>query len=143
MTCQEIINTAAVTVSPEESVLFAARLLSRYNIGALPVVSSSGKLRGIITDRDIALRCVAAGSDPAETPISHVMSRRLVTVNSDCDPKEAFRMMAERQVRRVAVIGEDNRFAGMLSLGDLAKIRGYEMEAASALKEISSNLRRL
>ncbi|MBE6991572.1 MAG: CBS domain-containing protein [Ruminococcaceae bacterium] len=143
MTCQEIINTAAVTVSPEESVLFAARLLSRYNIGALPVVSASGKLKGIITDRDIALRCVAAGSDPAETPVSHVMSRRLVTVGSQCDLKEASHVMAERQVRRVAVTDEDNSFVGMLSLGDLAKTGGYEMEAAAALKEISSNLRRL
>lgn len=143
MTCQDIINTAAVTVSPEESVLFAARLLSRYNIGALPVVSASGKLRGIITDRDIALRCVAAGSDPAETPVSHVMSRRLVTIGSQCDLKDASRAMAERQVRRVAVTGEDNSFVGMLSLGDLAKTQGYEMEAAAALKEISSNLRRL
>ena len=143
MTAQEIINTTAVTVSPDESVLFAARLLSRYNIGALPVVSASGKLVGIITDRDIALRCVAAGSDPSETLISHVMSRRLVTIKSDCDLKEASSLMSFRQVRRMAVTDDDDRFVGMISLGDLAKIQGYEMEAASALKEISSNLRRL
>lgn len=143
MTAHEIINPIAVTVSPGESVLFAARLMSRYNIGALPVVSESGKLKGIITDRDIALRCVASGSDPAETLISHVMSRRLVTVDAQCDLKEASRLMAQRQVRRVAVTDEDNSFVGLLSLGDLARAQGYEMEAAAALKEISGNLRRL
>lgn len=143
MTVQDMINPVAVTVSPEESTLFAARLMSRYNIGALPVVSASGKLQGILTDRDITLRCVAAGSDPAETPVSHIMSRRLVTVDSGCAPEEASRTMAERQVRRLPVTAHDHKFVGMLSLGDLAKNSKFEMEAASALCEISKNLRHL
>ena len=141
MTVQELINPAAVTVSSEESALFAARLMSRYNIGALPVVSPSGKLQGILTDRDITLRCVAAGSDPAETPVCHIMSRRLVTVSGDCTPAEASRTMAERQIRRLPVIAEDRRLIGMLSLGDLAGNHRFETEAASALCEISKNLR--
>ncbi len=143
MTCQELINAAAVTVSPGESVLLAARLMSRYNIGALPVVTRAGKLVGIVTDRDIALRCVAAESDPGQTQVETIMSRHLVTVDCQRDLAEAGRIMAQRQVRRVAVTGRDDRFLGIVSLGDMAKMKGYEMEAAEALREISSNLRRL
>lgn len=142
MEVQRIMSTKPISISGEESAAVAARLLSRHNIGALPVCSKEGKLRGIVTDRDIVLRCIAPGEDPKHTPVSDIMTRRLVWVDirDSCDT--AARLMASRQIRRLPV-QEDGRLVGMVSLGDLAKLRDFSTEAAEALSEISENIRNL
>ena len=83
MKIKEIMSNKVISVSPEESAAVAARLLSRYNIGALPVCGREGKLRGMVTDRDIVLRCVAAQEDPSRTKISEIMTRRDVSVDAE------------------------------------------------------------
>ena len=142
MEVQRIMSAKPISISGEESAAVAARLLSRHNIGALPVCSKEGKLRGIVTDRDIVLRCIAPGEDPKHTPVSDIMTRRLVWVDirDSCDT--AARLMASRQIRRLPV-QEDGRLVGMVSLGDLAKLRDFSTEAAEALSEISENIRNL
>ncbi|NLV49936.1 MAG: CBS domain-containing protein [Clostridiales bacterium] len=141
MLVSEIMHTGAVTVLPTDSADKAARLLARHNIGVLPVVSEDGKLRGMVTDRDIVVRCVAAENDPAETPLKEIMSRIVVTVSASDDIREAARKMTAEQVRRLPVT-ENGKLVGMLSLGDLARSGNCSMEAAKALSEISSNLHR-
>ena len=69
MNVKEVMSGRPITVSPEESAAVAARLLSRHNIGALPVCSKNGSLKGMITDRDIVLRCIAADEDPQTTKV--------------------------------------------------------------------------
>ena len=132
----------AVCVQPTDSVARAARLLYRNNVGALPVCAADGRLRGVVTDRDIVLRCVAAEINPAETLVREVMSRNLVTVSPDEDVREACRLMAEGQVRRLPVV-ERGKLVGILSLADLARSHNYSMEIARALSEISANVHRL
>lgn len=134
-------NSNVISVSPEESAAFASRLLSRHNIGALPVCSPDGKLRGIVTDRDIVLRCVAAENDPEQTPVREIMSRTVISVEPEDDVRAATRLMAEEQVRRLPVV-HGGRVVGMVSLGDMAKNQKFDMEAAKALSEISSNIKR-
>ena len=140
MTVREIMNTDVVSVAPEESVRCAARLMSRHNIGALPVCAEGGRLRGIVTDRDIVLRCVAQEMDPAETPVREIMTRAMVTAAPDDELACAAGRMADSQVRRVPVV-ENGRLVGMVALGDLARRRTCAMEAAQALCEISLNVR--
>ena len=142
MEVQKIMSAKPISISGEESAAVAARLLSRHNIGALPVCSREGKLRGIVTDRDIVLRCIAPGEDPKHTPVSDIMTRRLVWVDSRDSCDTAARLMASRQIRRLPV-QEDGRLVGMVSLGDLAKLRDFSAEAAEALSEISENIRNL
>ncbi len=142
MEVQRIMSAKPISISGEESAAVAARLLSRHNIGALPVCSKEGKLRGIVTDRDIVLRCIAPGEDPKHTPVSDIMTRRLVWVDSRDSCDTAARLMASRQIRRLPV-QEDGRLVGMVSLGDLAKLRDFSTEAAEALSEISENIRNL
>ena len=142
MEVQKIMSAKPISISGEESAAVAARLLSRHNIGALPVCSKEGKLRGIVTDRDIVLRCIAPGEDPKHTPVSDIMTRRLVWVDSRDSCDTAARLMASRQIRRLPV-QEDGRLVGMVSLGDLAKLRDFSTEAAEALSEISENIRNL
>lgn len=128
-----------VTIGQKEPVIAAARLLKRMNLGALPVTDDSGRLRGILTDRDIVLRCVASGSDPRTLEVREIMSRGVVTAAPGTEISEAARLMRGDQVRRLPVV-EGGKLVGMLSLADMA--RRCDMEAAAALADISSNLRR-
>ena len=140
MLVSEIMNRDVVTISPEESVALASRLLSRHNIGSLPVCSGDGRLRGIVTDRDIVLRCVANDADPDRTPVGDIMSRSVITVTPESDLSRAQELMSAGQVRRLPVT-QDGKIVGMLALGDMAVIDSTNIEAAKALSEISVSLR--
>ena len=139
MQVRELMNPNVVTVDPTYSAALDSRLLSRHNIGALPVCTAQGALRGVVTDRDIVLRCVAAEEDPAQTQVKDIMSRRPVVVEPDMDCLTASQLMAHHQVRRLPVV-EKGKVVGMVSLGDLAKCPSFDMEAAQALSEISENI---
>ena len=140
MQIRELMNPIVVTIAPEESAALAARLLSRHNLGALPVCGSDGGLRGIVTDRDIIIRCVAASEDPAKVPVRDIMTRDVETIAPSDDLAEAARRMARQQVRRLPVT-EGCKVVGMVSLGDLARCHACDMEAAAALSEISKNVK--
>ena len=141
MEVKEIMTRKPITVTPEENTALAARLLHHYNIGALPVCTEDGRLRGLVTDRDIVMRCIASGEEPEETKISHIMTRKMVTVAPEASVEQAAALMAREQVRRLPV-SEGGKLVGILSLGDIAKMRDHTMEAGETLCEISENIRR-
>ncbi|MBP1736977.1 MAG: hypothetical protein H6Q60_858 [Oscillospiraceae bacterium] len=140
MQIRDLMNPSVVSITPGESTALAARLLARHNIGSIPVCSEDGHLRGIVTDRDIVLRCVAAEEDPSQTPVRDVMSKTCITVSPEDDPREATRLMSSQQVRRLPVV-DDGKVVGMVSLGDLAVTHAFDMEASKALSEISENVK--
>ena len=137
----DIMSDRVISIGMDEPVSAAARLLKSHNIGAVPVCSGDGKLRGIVTDRDIVLRCVAADADPNTTPVKEIMSRGILTAQPFEDAEKAAMLMSQDQVRRLPVL-DNGRLVGIVALSDLARNSNCEMEAASALTEISSNLRR-
>jgi len=139
LTVSKVMSHGVVTVSPGESAAFASRLLSRHNLGALPVCEN-GRLSGVLTDRDIVLRCVAAGHDPETVSAGEIMSRQPVTAAPEDSLQQAAELMARAQVRRLPVL-KDGAVVGMVSLGDIAKARGPGV--AGALEKISENIRRL
>ena len=141
MLVKDLMTTQVVTITPGESTALAARLLSRYDLGALPVCQNDGRLRGIVTDRDLVLRCLAPGENPERVPVGDIMTRTCAWVSPRANVEEAARVMAEAQVRRLPVV-EDRKVVGMLSLGDLARSRGCEMEAGEALAEIARGVKR-
>lgn len=141
MKLEDLMTRTVVSITPEESVALAARLLKRHNLGALPVCSYDGKLLGIVTDRDIVTRCIAADQDPHRVPVQDIMSREVETARPEEAPKEAAARMAERQVRRLPVVS-DGAVVGMVALGDLATSRRCDTEAGEALSGISRNVRR-
>ncbi|HHU05779.1 MAG TPA: CBS domain-containing protein [Clostridiales bacterium] len=141
MKVSDLMTKNVVSISPDESTSLAARLLYRHNIGSLPVCSSDGKLRGILTDRDIVLRCVAAENDPEHTPVREIMSRAPISTSPDDDVRQAAEMMAAHQIRRLPVTKE-GKLVGMLSLGDISRTHSYNMEASRALSEISMNIKK-
>lgn len=139
MKVSDIMSGRVVTIGQHEPVIAAARLLKRMNLGALPVTDDKGKLKGMLTDRDIVLRCVAAGADAKTLEIREIMSRGVVTASPGHEVSEAARLMRADQIRRLPVV-EGGKLVGMLSIADMA--RRCDMEAAAALADISSNLRR-
>lgn len=142
MKVKEVMTTNVVCIEPNESAAVAARLLSRFNIGALPVCTKDGRLCGMVTDRDIVLRCVAADDDAQTVKVSEIMTRRIYSVDAQDSVQNASALMARQQIRRLPV-EEDGKLVGMVSLGDVAKLHDYSMEAAEALSEISMNTKKL
>ena len=138
MLVKEVMTPHVVSIAPEESAALAARLLARHGLGALPVCSAEGILRGMVTDRDIVLRCVAPEADPKSVPVKEIMSRRLAAVAPGDDVRQAARLMARRQP-----VVADGKVVGMVSLGDLAQCGRYEMEISRALTDISSVVQKL
>lgn len=139
MKVRDIMTNQVISVAPGESVDVAARTLTHYNIGALPVCGTDGKLCGLVTDRDLVTRCLASGRTPAQTTVREVMSREVRVAQPDMDAAVAAHLMGSRQVRRLPVV-ENGKLCGMLSLGDLAKREESAMDAADALTDITSNL---
>ena len=142
MQVSQLMNTHVITIAPDESAALAARLISRHNIGVLPVCGDDGTLRGVVTDRDIVLRCVAAEEDPAKTPVKAIMSKGVSTAAPADDLRTASYLMAQKQIRRLPVVSE-GKIVGMLSLGDIASSQQCHMEASKALADISDVIRRL
>ena len=140
MKVREIMTDQVITVSPGESVETAARMLTHYNIGILPVCSENGTLRGLITDRDLVTRCLAANRNPGKTIVREIMSDSVLAVQPDMEASVAAHLMGRQQVRRLPVVAE-GKICGMVSLGDLARREESVMDAADALSDISENMR--
>lgn len=138
----DLMSESVVSVGANEPIVAAARLLKKYNIGALPVCDDNGKLKGVVTDRDIAIRCVAGNLLPNKATVSEIMTRGAVTIDENAYIGDAARIMAEAQIRRLPVC-KDGALVGMLSLADLARSTDCDTEAAEALCEISKNIRHL
>ena len=139
MKVKELMTPNVIRIRPEEPVAVAARNLTHYNIGMLPVCGSDGRLRGVVTDRDIVTRCLAAGRSPEETTVGQIMTSQVHSVEPNTEASLAAAMMGKRQIRRLPVV-EAGKVCGMLSLGDLVCNPNSAYDATDALTEITSNL---
>lgn len=128
MSIEEICSRAVVIVSPNETVREAARRLARRKVGTLVVIDPAADDRpiGLTTDRDLVVRCVAAGLDPEETKIVHCMSTPVHTIRAGASVQEALARMSEEGVRRLVVTDDDGRLLGLVSLDDIVAHRAGE-----------------
>ena len=139
MKLREIMTDTVVRINPEETVAVAARTLARYNIGMLPVCGGDGRLCGVVTDRDLVTRCIAAGKEPTRTTVREVMTSNVVSARQDMDTVAAAQLMGRQQIRRLPVL-ENGRLCGMVSLGDLASKEETAYDATDALSGSSRNV---
>ncbi len=139
MKLREIMSKTVVRIHPEETVAVAARMLEHNNIGAMPVCGSDGRLCGMLTDRDIVTRCLAAGKAPQNTSVREIMTGKVYVGRPDMEVSMAAGLMGREQIRRLPVM-ENGKLCGMVSLGDLARKEESSIEAGDALTEISSHL---
>ncbi|MGS4948251.1 CBS domain-containing protein [Meridianimarinicoccus sp. RP-17] len=112
--------------SADTPVSEVARMMQKDDIGAIPV-GKDDKLIGMITDRDIALRVVAAGRDPVKTTAEEIMTKGIVYCRTTETVEDAIHLMDQKKIRRLPVIDENKRLVGMLSLGDVSHAVSREL----------------
>ena len=139
MKVREIMTKNVVRIHPDEPVEVAARALTHYNVGVMPVCGNDGRVCGVITDRDLVTRCVASGRSTGSTTVRDVMTGRVIAASPEMDVSAAAHLMGREQVRRLPVV-ENGKLCGMVSLGDLSKREENVMDAADALAEITANV---
>lgn len=139
MKIRELMTSPVIRIRSDETVEVAARTLTHYNIGALPVCGDDGRVCGLVTDRDLVTRCLAAGRMPGTTKVRDVMSGNVVAAAPDMEAGVAAHLMGRKQVRRLPVL-ENGKLCGMVSLGDLAGREDSSMDAADALTDICANI---
>lgn len=118
-TAREIMTSGAEHIDSTATVLDAARKLASEDFGALPICEG-GQLRGMVTDRDIVVKVIAGGLDPATTRVIDLVQGEVVTIGADDTMEEALRTMSQHQVRRLPVI-DGTELVGMVSQADIAR----------------------
>lgn len=134
--CRDIMTGSVRTATRENTLRQAAAMMRDGDMGSVPVVEN-GRLVGILTDRDIVVRSVADGRGP-DTSVSEAMTTDIFSVRPDDFVFEAIRLMGDKQVRRVPVVDEEGRLAGIIAMADIALEMEDEREIAETLEEISS-----
>ena len=119
MKVKECMCNNVTFVKPDCSIKDCAKIMSNNHIGCVPVCDNTNKVVGLVTDRDIILRCVACDKETNNTPISDIMTTNVCCCNPETDVKEAEKIMSDNQIRRIPVV-DNNKVVGMLTLGNLA-----------------------
>lgn len=122
-----LVNQSLVTVEPDAKVSEAARLMADKDVGAI-LVLTNGKPRGIITDRDIVVRCLAGNLDVSDTTVENVMTESLATCKETDGLFDCIRQMNSAGVRRIPVVNASGKAIGIVSFGDIAKFLSKELE---------------
>ena len=131
---RDVMTAGPTAVSPSTPVREAARLMSKEDVGPLPVVEEE-RLVGIVTDRDLVIRVLAQDRNPESTTVGEVASKDVVTVQPDEDLDRALQLMAHNQIRRVPVV-ENERLVGILAQADIAR-RAEAEKTGEVVEEIS------
>jgi CBS domain-containing protein len=119
-TARDIMTPGAQCVGENQTLIDAARMMRDLDVGALPICGEDNRLKGMLTDRDIVVRCLAEGGDPEQTRASQFAEGKPVTIGADDSVDEALRTMKEHKVRRLPVI-DGHDLVGMVSQADVAR----------------------
>jgi len=136
MKIKDLAHRDLATIDPECTLLEAARKMRAYDVGSLPV-QKSGRLVGIVTDRDLVLRGTAEGRDPRGARVRDVMSMQVLSCSERIDVKDAMKLMLQNHARRIVVVSDDLRPIGLVSLRDLALAPGGESFAGEIYAALS------
>lgn len=135
MTAGKLCTRVLATASPDDTIRAAARRMADYDVGTLVVLKEERATRavGVLTDRDIVVRCVAEQRDPEQTTVSEVMTTPVFTVRNETPINEALAKMAAAGTRRLVVVAEGERVAGVLTLDDILGDMAWESTAIGKL----------
>ena len=136
MQLKDVMTPGVEVIAPDASIYEAAEKMSHLEIGPLPVCDGN-RLVGMLTDRDITVRAVAAGRDPVMTQVREIMTPDVVYGFEDQDIDDAARLMGQYQIRRLPVLNRSKQLVGMVALGDLAVHAGAKPMAAEVLEQVS------
>ena len=137
-TVADVMTRGVRTMTPNDSVVEAAQAMDELNVGVIPVCDGE-KLVGMVTDRDIVVRGVAQGCEMKATKLADVMSAHVRCAKESDDVDQVLAEMAEKQIRRMPVVDDNQRLIGIVTLGDIAaKNPEDEADVAMSLGDISS-----
>jgi CBS domain-containing protein len=133
---RDVMTTRPRCATPDTPLSEVAEIMERDDVGAVPLVVDD-RLVGLVTDRDIVVRAIAAGKDPRGMPAGDIATGELVTVEPDDDLSDALQLMARHQVRRLPVVEEGDRLVGVLAQADVA-LEAKEKATGEMVEEIST-----
>ena len=137
MKVKDVMHRGVTWVEPGTSIREVARMMRDCDIGSVPV-GENDRLVGIVTDRDIICRAVAADGDITLLTANDVMSKPIIYCGADDELDSAIRIMEKNRIRRLPVVDKDKRLTGMLALGDISEIGGQEM-AGEVMRSVSAH----
>jgi CBS domain-containing protein len=143
MKVREIMTTAVECCIPSDTAHKAADFMREADAGAVPVIAGQNDpvVIGLVTDRDLCMDVVAAGRHPDAVRVEECMTRDVVTCGPDDDVERAAALMAEKQIRRIPVVGEKRSILGIVSLADVARSPRGSSDSGEALRDISERTR--
>lgn len=136
MRIKDIMSRDVQVIHPDSVIQEAAGKMKTLDVGSLPVCDNR-RLLGVLTDRDITVRAVAAGRDPGTTKVSDTMTPELIYCFEDENIKEAAKLMERHQIRRLPILDREKHLVGIVSLGDLALETGDDKMSGEVLEEVS------
>jgi len=135
---RHVMTEAPRSLSGSMSAAEAAGIMANFDVGVVPILDDAGALAGLVTDRDIVLRVVAAREDPTRVPLERIITRAPVVVTPDTELSDANDLMAEHRVRRLPVV-KDASLVGIISLGDVALALASKRSVGETLADVSSS----
>jgi CBS domain-containing protein len=132
---RQLMTVRPRTVKVGDTIVEAAKVMRGEDSGIAPIVDGD-RLVGVLTDRDIVTRVIAAEKDPKVVKVEEIASLNLVTVDPDQDLEEALRLMAQHHVRRLPVVEEDGKLIGIIAHADVARHAGFN-DAGEVVQRIS------
>jgi CBS domain-containing protein len=117
---REVMSSDCQCVGENDTILDAAKRLAELDVGAMPICGEDDKLKGMVTDRDIVVKVLAQGKDPAGTTAGELAQGKPVVIGADDSVDDALQAMKEHKIRRLPVIDDNKRLCGIVSQGDLA-----------------------
>lgn len=138
MSIEQIMTPDPACCTPDTTIREVAQMMLEHDCGEIPIVEDRETRRviGVITDRDIAVRAVAAGMDTGSTTAADIMSKNVVTVRENADVQEVCDKMEQNQIRRVPVVDAQGRLCGIVAQADIA-LQMNEQDAGNVVKDVS------
>lgn len=133
---RDVMTPNPACVSEKDSIRDVARIMAREDTGVVPVVDGK-KIIGMITDRDIVVRLVAEGKDPANARVTEAMTKSVRSVREDAAVNDVLNLMTNAEIRRVPVVNQNDEIVGIVSLGDIAMNTKQDGKVGKAVENIS------
>ena len=134
MQIKNIMSEQIISVAPDDKLRDVVQQMRDHDIGCVPVYDGE-KVCGMITDRDVVLRCLGENRNPDDMSAAQIMTENPLSVSSEQDVEQAAKIMGEKQVKRLPVV-DDGELVGMISMADIARMPQFDMEVAHALAEL-------
>ena len=137
--CREVMTKNPASCSASDTVTKVAGLMKQHDVGSVPVVESDKRLVGIVTDRDIVVKVVAAGRNPEQAAVKEAMTPNPASCKGDDDLDYALKLMKERQVRRMPIVDGSGRLAGIIAQADVATRVNKDAKTGELVEAISES----